>query len=764
MPTGGGAVRTRTGQADRFFCSSVALALLLVFLCSCTGVEKIMPLLYPEGDLPDPKEAWSTSGEPLLPPVPSYPAPERWTRRDLERAARASGLDPTHFDERAHRSFTEIQTLAIQDSEMASCRSLQEAYAVLARRGTPLVLSSDLVADRTAAILGALHDHLEEQRIASTLGHLLREMTRSSLEQYHYSVGDLKEAAWRNTVFLSVACRLLDSDAPTPFVASGLVRQELDRIASAEGPAPSPLLSLDRGAPRGGNVLDYSIFANHPFVRLHPGSATLHRTLLWLSEIPFSLGEKYPLLQAILLTDGLKRAQIREGARKWPAAQDWYQICRFYEFSHRTTTDILPRHMDETLKEAMPQGFDENYFLDPAQLIAQEKRSPALSRLRRHIFRLFPSWDEPFAPYFRPLVYPEIGPDPNHPLYRDFLLRGLDLRCAPHPGYVPSHPLHSSAEGLSTDDNRYLFCNALNLAFRNPDVLGVFRTLPSAEDLAVMVGWPARAPFRPFMRYADHLDTLRSNFARKPDTPPACSPEEALLAARDLLPDRHPVPRLASSRPWSAVFRTQALGILATSVPSPPDRRPGPLWQTRSFVFEDLEPNPRRFARMLDTLDLVRRNMVLLGLAQPELDDALLQYGGILRELRNLSLHHADGSSLQPDERTWLRQAGALLDDSEYRILKALDPKPEALRETPYPRHSTLGSCASTHMRVLGLYGGFRLVAVGLRTAGGPRLGAFPQAAYFELEASTQRGFSRDELYNLILQGIPRLVSDPSGD
>ena len=150
------------------------------------------------------------------------------------------GLTP----EQLH-ALAQTGSLTIEAPDSPPPATYQAAYARVFQRGWPLVWSSDWAGERFFTMYGFVSENLELRQVTPLLQRMLQEMIHASLEQYHYSAGDLKEAAWRNTAYLCVAARLLNPDAPTPFIVSGIVRQELDLIQAAAGESPSPLFSLD---------------------------------------------------------------------------------------------------------------------------------------------------------------------------------------------------------------------------------------------------------------------------------------------------------------------------------------------------------------------------------------------------------------------------------------------------------------------------------------------------------------------------------------
>ncbi len=738
------------------------LAIALLVLCAgCSDVEELAPLLYPGGEISDP----AAGTPPFQPKAPIPPPPPTSTRplsdREAAQVLEREGLSELGLSPELLHALAETGSVTIDLPDPSPPATYQAAYNRIFQHGWPLVWTSDWAGERFFTMYGFVSENLELRQVKPLLQRLLQEMIHASLEQYHYSAGDLKEAAWRNTAFLCVAARLLNPNAPTPFIVSGIVRQELDLIQAGAGEQPSPLFSLDApqnpcaGAPAFG-CIDYSLFRSDPFIRFHPSRKELHQSLLWLSAGALPLRQKLPFLQAALLTDCVKRAQVKQDDRQVPAWRIWLKILRFYKFFYRLEPSVDFVQVDRLLRESLPESFDENFFLNPAKLQDLERAQPGFSRFREEEFRLFPRQDRVLAPYLSPLVFPAVGPDTKHPLYPNFLLANLSADCAPAP-VDNSRRRYLNCASLTAEDYRFLFCNAANLAFQDPRVMDIFRPLPSAADLAAALDWPA-SPGQGFCGYSRNLARLQRQLRNRPANDWAATLADLAVWMMRPAPAGRPAARPRGAANPAPPPAAPPFGALVQLQPGPIDFRESRAVpdRNRSLLHVRLETAPEQFHRLAETAEYFRHYLMMSDYSDLILDDILLQYSSVADRLAQLSALPPADDGPSPAQLQYLQSLDQRLDLLESRLLGYFPGESPARFRRTFPRWSPLWVSAETHTQRIGICGTFRWRITLHRDAGGLRAAVSPQPAYLEMEASSSRFFTQPEIADLLRKGIPK--------
>ena len=745
----------------------------LLLLLSCNQVEEMMPLLYPEGEIPQPNTEAQLIQQSPLDFTPTYRFNTTpWTDKAIDEALKQAGMYPGFLPPGALETFRKDKALIQTDEILSLQSSFYEAYQELVKRQWPVLFTGDFVADRFYSMFHNIFDVIEERYISQSLRQLLQEMVHVSLEQYHFSIGDLKEAAWRNTAYLCVALRLLDPDAPTPFIVSGIVRKELDLVQEAPGEAASPLFSLDatgnpcldRNQP---GCIDYSIFKTMVPDSLSPKRKNLRRTMLWLNHFPFALKDKYPLLQVILLTDCVKRTTIKTSPTgTTPAWRTWMSIFRFYAFLDRTSKgSVFFPEVDELLLGSLPKSFDENYFLDSTKLTELEKEHPEWTSFRKESFRFFPLWQDNLGPYFKPLLYPNVGPDISNPLYRDLLLKDLSPTCTPNPGYRPSLNRFLSCRTMSQEDNLYLFCNAQNLSFHDRRVLNLFRTMPSGKDILFESGWdltPSMATL-PFCGYDRQFDQVRRDLsARTLQRWSESLADSTVFTIRRINPAQGAYAEFENGNTWKQKATLTALGLL------PQIQRTTPKTtvinkdklELSASVLQNvyLEPSPHLYHRLRNLTDFIRKNLLVLGYSDLDLDDILIQYVDIAEHLTSISITMSEGKSISTTEELYLQSLLNRFFFVERRLSNYLKEPNGQFPEHTYPRYSKLWTSPDTTNKLLGISGDFHLLLVGVKNKDQLRIFTAPQPIYYEVVAAKSHYFSQAEIRELIDRGVAKSV------
>ncbi|MBN2432851.1 MAG: DUF3160 domain-containing protein [Acidobacteria bacterium] len=749
-------------------------ALLVLSNGSCIQVEEIIPLYYPAGEI-RPIADEEPPFEEL--PVPDIVSAVPGTRtpihpEDIRNALISRGIDPDSLSDGEYVMLAEQEFCFQPDEVLAGYTSYYAAYAHLLAGDWPIWLSSDFIADRFFTMYFALLNHIERHIVIPQLAVLLQELTHTALDQYLHSFGDLKETAWRNTAFLCIAHRLLEQNAPTPFVVSGVVRRELDLIQAAEGEAASPLFALDAKGnpclqPYEPGCIDYTMFELAADDADQTDHRRLRQCLLWLSRISFPLPEKYTFLQTILLTDCVKRTQIESGRQMLPAWRQWLSIVRFYAFIQQVDTqDYTFPDVDAILRDSFPQSFDENMLLDAEQLALLEQDS-SWRRFRAGEFRFFPLHITAARSYLRALVFPATGPDTSSPLYHDLLLENLSADCVPSSDYVYRRSALENCRQMTEPDFRFLYCNMKNLSYEHREVLTLFRTLPQAPDFLRVAGWPPTTSDGndAYCRFRVNLQQQRVELdARSPRDWMRSLPDATIFMIRQLNPERYP-PFLYKPVPaWHDRLTLNALNMLPhlqRSYPrrtEPPFSGPDDLQQSDLF----LEPSPTLYNRLRLTTDYLRKKLMMLGYSSMELDDILIRYIDIADQLKTISL-----TLLADEERSADRLfVQALLERfifTEKQLSLYLEGESGFLPDMGFPRTTRLWDSPITGNQLFLVSGNFHRLLVCLRREGELRVASAPMPMVYELESSADQQLQNPEIRELIEKGIlrPLVTLDP---
>jgi len=741
-------------------------------LISCVQVGEIIPLRYPDGDIPPLSEAGLSYAEPSLEPIIVSPYELRTIPpSDLSEVLELSEIPPHMLSTEDKLILSRYHACFVEDTLLSGKTTFYDAYVELFERQWPILLTSDFVADRFYTMFHALFNAIEDKHVKTTLHHLLQEMIHTSLEQYLHSYGDLKETAWRNTAFLCVAHRLLDPNAPTPFIVSGIVRQELDLINEASGESASPLFALDakknpclyKDVP---GCIDYSIFDQARLKSIPSDDVNLRLALLWLTHISFSLNEKYPLLQSLLLTDCVKRTHIQWDSRSVPAWSIWLSIARFYSYLHGVEVEEYHfPEVDAILQSLFPKSFDESYFLAPGKLKAMESENSEWAEFMTGRFRFFPVWEDNLFPYFRPLLVPELGPDMSSPLFSEYLLKNLSPTCFPTDNYTYEIGGMSRCVDLSPEDIRFLFCNAMNLSLEKRQVMNVFRSLPEVKDIIEITGWNSpllKNKYR-FCKYRNNFNILRDDLQnRTPKRWVYSLTDTTIYTILKLNPSFLPGSCFDVNSIWREKVLTTALCLLPQIERSNPQdgRYRAPARINLSETTIALEPSPFLYDRLRHTTDYLRKKIMLLGYSSLELDDILIKYIDIADQLKNISLTIMTRSKEVSSDTLFLQSLLQRFLFVENQLSNYLNGDKEYLPERTFPRTMTLWESNDTNTKLLGITGNFYLYFALVQTNGGIRLFTAPQPRFYELEASKTHDFKDSEIRELLSKGIPQLVTN----
>lgn len=735
---------------------------------SCIQVEEIIPLYYPDGEIRPIADEEPPYEELSLPPVGPTPSPETRTPisvGEIRNALVGRGIDPDSLSDDMYLNLAEQEFCLRPDATLSGYDSYYDAYAYLLDSNWPIWLSSDFIADRFFTMYFALLDHIERRIVIPELATLLQELTHTALEQYLHSFGDLKETAWRNTAFLCIAHRLLEPNAPTPFVVSGMVRRELDLIQAAEGESASPLFALDRKGnpclrPNSFGCIDYSIFADDTDFSGPDERRRLRHCLLWLSRNAFPLEDKFPFLQTVLLTDCIKRTQLESGRQTLPAWRQWLSIVRFYAFIQLVDTqDYTFPEVDAILRDSFAHSFDENLLLDTKQLALLDQDT-SWRRFRDGRFRFFPLHIGAGEAYLRPLVYPATGPDTTSPLYRNLLLQNLSDDCFPEPDYSYRRPELENCRRMTETDFRFLYCTMKNLSYEHREVLSLFRTLPRAQDLLRLTGWSTSVPDNSddFCRYRANLQDQRSRLAaRMPRDWMRSLPDATLFMIHQLNPERLPELALKPGREWRDRLKLNALNMLPHLERSYPTRTDPPFVGQDELPHSDLllEPAPTLYNRLRLTTDYLRKKLMILGYSSMDLDDILIRYIDIADQLKTISLTLLTAEDRSAD-RLFIQALLERFIFTEKQLSLYLEGESGYLPDWGFPRTTRLWDSPITGNKRFLISGNFHRLLICQRRDGELRIAAAPMPMVYELESSADQQLQLPEIRELTGKGILR--------
>jgi len=172
---------------------------------------------------------------------------------------------------------------------------------------------------------------IEERLFIQDINALTIVLLNDSLQLHEQLQDDLKEAAWRNIGYLSVARSLLDPNASIPEIVDDMVVSELGKIEAHRCLATSDLFKYTE---------DYSQYVPRGHYTRSEQLKRYFKAMMWYGRMAFLLkggpGEliseydaKVQTLQAVLLATSLKNIQVgdRTGLQVWDRL---YTVTAFY--------------------------------------------------------------------------------------------------------------------------------------------------------------------------------------------------------------------------------------------------------------------------------------------------------------------------------------------------------------------------------------------------------------------------------------------------
>lgn len=209
---------------------------------------------------------------------------------------------------------------------------------------------------------------IEEHEFIPDINSLTVALLNDALQEYEQLEGDLKEAAKRNTGYLSVAQRLIDPNAPIPELADDMVLGELAKIEAHQGFAASDIFVYEE---------DYSQYVPRGHYTRSEPLKRYFRTMMWCGRMAFLLkggpeglvsehDARVQTLQALLLATSLKNVQIGEriGLDIWDRL---YAVTAFYV---GLADDLTPYDYLWALDQVFEAGFALSDLADENNLLA----------------------------------------------------------------------------------------------------------------------------------------------------------------------------------------------------------------------------------------------------------------------------------------------------------------------------------------------------------------------------------------------------------
>lgn len=148
---------------------------------------------------------------------------------------------------------------------------------------------------------------LERESFTTALTNLTQGLLQASLQQYQSVTGTpLEEAALRNTAFLAVAARLLDSSAEIPEPARQLAEAELKLIEARESVAVSPIWDQPSQADALKYREDYSQYIPRGHYTLSEQLERYFKAMMWYGRMTLRLRDGQETQRALLLSHILR--------------------------------------------------------------------------------------------------------------------------------------------------------------------------------------------------------------------------------------------------------------------------------------------------------------------------------------------------------------------------------------------------------------------------------------------------------------------------
>ena len=213
-------------------------------------------------------------------------------------------------------------------------------YKHLIRSDIPVFVTTDTLLHLYHLQFDETLRDIEEREFIPDINNLTAALLNDALGHYEQLGGDLRQAAGRNVAYLSVAKKLIDSNASIPEMVDDIVAGELARIKAHSGFVPSNIFIYYE---------DYSQYVPRGHYTRSEQLKRYFRTMMWYGRMAFLLkggsegliseyDARIQTLQAFLLANSLKNVQVgeRTGLDIWDRL---YTVTAFYV---GTADDLTP--------------------------------------------------------------------------------------------------------------------------------------------------------------------------------------------------------------------------------------------------------------------------------------------------------------------------------------------------------------------------------------------------------------------------------------
>jgi hypothetical protein len=543
-------------------------------------------------------------------------------------------------------------------------KEIFDIYRSAKDRGENIFVTTDAVLHTSHIFFDFLLRILEIEQLYDLTDQLTDRMLEASLEQYRGADDEtVREMAWLNAGYFSVARQLLHPDGQVEPGLEKLVGQELSHIEEHKGLAPRALLSYVHNPDFMDTPYayeDYSQYVPRGHYTRNEAFERYFKTMMWYGRIDFKLrpGSRDPALthgrlmtlQALLITDIFLRnkelyqlwQRIYEPTTYFVGRTDDLNVADYIRlvrtiYPAKGSVDkygdqaLLDRFIDEAMKLMAPRILSGAAFVEDGEFASTTKG-----------FRFMGQRFIPDAYMFQELVFgvKDLGPEGHKMILR---YTGSDRPFTME--YIPNvGPARAFPRGL--------------------DVMAVLGSERAREILK-------REGDTEYTYYDEQLNRLRQEFAGKSEAEWRQNLYWRWLdALRPLLaePGGQNWPRFMLSPSWpdktlqtalgswtelrhdTILYAKQSYTMLAKAMPPRPKT-------TYGYV----EPYVEVYRRLGEMMRDLRRQLDHLGLENPEISRKLEQFQALLAALETISTKELGGEEISAEEYATIRNIGGQL-------------------------------------------------------------------------------------------------------
>ncbi len=310
------------------------------------------------------------------------------------------------IDERMHLSLSNEQKQMLLENGTVIIPSdkydrFEYAFSKLASEDVPVFITSDSVLHLYHIEFNEILKNLEIKKLSPMLKSLLESLILESTKQYNgFKDAELKELARRNTAYLAVAMKLLDSDYVVPGFVEQEVNKEIERIKAHKGFFMNELFSEDcpqecinyffppsqdnkcSTAVKGLKIMyqgkqwdslelyrdvctkkcyceDYSQYVPRGHYTATEGLKQYFKSMMWLGRMTFKARGDNWTKQAVLLTDAVKSAKANFEGKEYKASELWNNIYNITGFFAGASDDLTFYEYDSAVQDLFGAEFNE---------------------------------------------------------------------------------------------------------------------------------------------------------------------------------------------------------------------------------------------------------------------------------------------------------------------------------------------------------------------------------------------------------------------